>query len=613
MSMKRTVFAILVPALLCAACENPVVQDILRVPATVTALHISAETLDGGVYKAAGDIAHGLDPAFSPERTEYTALVPEKTDRITVTAAPYKNGSVRYREEGGQENDTGVFDFTGKQSAVIYVTVNREYMDATVYTILVKRKQPAWLNGITVTSDATGAAAQPLSPGFDSDTLAYTVVVSSTAVTVNVTGIVKPGVQISFKRDAGGFGPETTATDTNTNISSGDLSFNGAEEITVTIKVFLPPSEANPDPSPIEYTLLIQRPGKVQSAAGQENNFVLGDSAAEHHYHRAGEAVAFTVKPPFGFTTAAVYYTPEGGTPREITGTGGVYAFIMPREDVRLKGEWTAIPPVPGVLYVRGLRDGETLEQVRHEKEVNGNTDDGSSWANASPDLQDVMDNKWAPGREIWISGGKVRPDWTTVTPGSGWAGDITPAQYEDKRNRAFVLRKGVRIYGGFEGTETARPSVLPQHKTILSGDLGTEGNARHVLVAAGIDQPTVIESLTISGGAGFGGDITVQGKTITGTSGGGVYTVDCTRALKFLNVTITGNTAANGGGTYNANSGPTFDGPTLEGVTISGNSSVSGTGGIKNENSHVSLTNARITGNSRPQGAAIDLGAYEK
>jgi hypothetical protein len=274
----------------------------------------------------------------------------------------------------------------------------------------------------------------------------------------------------------------------------------------------------------------------------------------------------------------------------------------MPHGDVSLRAEWTAIPPVSGVLYVRGLRDGETREQILDEKDVNGNVSDGSSWADASLDLQDVMDYKWAPGKEIWVSAGKVRPDWSgVITEDSrpGWASAISTAQLADKRNHAFVLKKGAHIYGGFEGTETARPPTLPQNKTILSGDLGMEGNARHVLIAAGIDEDTVVENLTISGGSGSGANIAVQGKTVTDGAGSGVYTVDCTRKLKFINVTISGNTASNGGGMYNDESGPT-----LESVTISGNTATGYGGGMYNATgSSPRLVNTSVSGNSAFQG----------
>jgi hypothetical protein len=271
----------------------------------------------------------------------------------------------------------------------------------------------------------------------------------------------------------------------------------------------------------------------------------------------------------------------------------------MPHGDVSLRAEWTAIPPVSGVLYVRGLRDGETKEQILHEKSVNENGEDGSSWADASLDLQYVMDHN-PENKVIWISAGKVRPDWTSVTPGSDWANAITAAQLADKRNHAFVLKKGAHIYGGFEGTETAKPDILPQNKTILSGDLGTEGNARHVLIAAGIDEGTVVENLTISGGAGTAADITVQGKMMAINSGGGVYTVDCTRELWFINATISGNTAYKGGGMYNLGSGPT-----LKGVTISGNTATGlGGGGMYNDTgSSPLLVNTSVSGNSAIQG----------
>jgi hypothetical protein len=279
----------------------------------------------------------------------------------------------------------------------------------------------------------------------------------------------------------------------------------------------------------------------------------------------------------------------------------------MPRGNISLKGEWAAIPRSSAtVLYVRGVRDGETIEQIQAEKAVNGNVSDGSSWANASLNLQDVMDNKWSAGMEIWISAGGVKPDWATIRDAAlidrpGWASGLSGTQLADRRNWAFVLKEGVKIYGGFEGTETEWPPGLPQNKTVLSGDLGTEGNARHVLIATSITGETVVESLTVSAGVcTSGGTIPVGGKTITGISGGGVYTVDCTRNLKFINVTISNNTAADGGGMYNDQSSPT-----LKAVTISGNTATGYGGGIYNKGGGSPLLTGgtSISGNEALQG----------
>jgi hypothetical protein len=642
--MNRTkILAIVFPALFLAACENPLVQDILRVPATVTAIHIHAETLDGGEYKPAGEIAYGLNPAFSPEHRDYTALVPENTDRVSISAAPRKEAVVRYQEEGGPENGSGQFGFTGKNSALIHVTVEEEFLDTRVYAIRIRRKQPAWLEDLRVTSDITGAAAQPLSPGFSADSLGYTVVVPSTASKIRVEGTLRAGVELAFKQADGSFAPDPPfrADETNRDFSSGDIDFTG-DSVSVSLRVFLPsPPNPDSDPKPLEYTLLVMRPGRVDAFAGQESYFILGESAADSHYYKEGEVAAFTVTPPFGYAVARVWYMPEGGEAVTINPSGNVYAFVMPGGNVGLKGEWARFPPVAGVLYVRGLGDGETAEQVGAEKnalreahETLEDMHDGSSWARASLDLQGVMDSAGAAGKEIWVSGGKLTPDWSGVTPGNGWAAGITAAQHADKRNWSFILKKGAHIYGGFGGTETAATAEAGRglrnpglHETILSGNLGAEGNAAHVLVAVGIDQASLVEGLTISGGSCVSGPptITVSGKTISGTNGGGVYTVSCGRNLKFLNVTITGNAAGSGGGMYNHQSGPTIEGAAIRGNTatsgggmynegtdcsplLSGWTSLSGNqafygGGMYNRNASPVLRKARVNNNSVDNG----------
>ncbi|MCC5946102.1 MAG: hypothetical protein JJT94_14325, partial [Bernardetiaceae bacterium] len=104
--------------------------------------------------------------------------------------------------------------------------------------------------------------------------------------------------------------------------------------------------------------------------------------------------------------------------------------------------------------------------QVRYVKPTATGTGDGSSWANASNDLQ-AMINASAAGEQVWVAAGTYKP--TQYPTGCGTC--TNPRQY------TFSLKSGVEVYGGFVGTETMisqRTNFAPTeaNETILSGDL---------------------------------------------------------------------------------------------------------------------------------------------
>lgn len=181
-----------------------------------------------------------------------------------------------------------------------------------------------------------------------------------------------------------------------------------------------------------------------------------------------------------------------------------------------------------------------------------GATGSGESWANASADLQAMINNAQA-GDAIWVAAG-------TYKPGSmpGATGTLTG------RDVSFVLKSGVRIYGGFAGTETHLSGRnIQANPTILSGDIGAEGvasdNAHHVVVSVKNASGTLLDGVTITGGnANEPGVVNVDGIGIARFSGGGLYVNRSNLELK--NVVITNNICeggedffGNGGGIYAA------------------------------------------------------------
>lgn len=108
--------------------------------------------------------------------------------------------------------------------------------------------------------------------------------------------------------------------------------------------------------------------------------------------------------------------------------------------------------PAPTRLYVNATASG---------------ADDGSSWANACPELHDALALA-GNGTEVWVAKGTYKMPFTALA---------------DPRLQTFLIRKGVKVYGGFAGTETSigqRTTFYEggANETILSGDIGTVGNA---------------------------------------------------------------------------------------------------------------------------------------
>lgn len=124
---------------------------------------------------------------------------------------------------------------------------------------------------------------------------------------------------------------------------------------------------------------------------------------------------------------------------------------------------------------------------------------DGSTWADAFPDLQGALvEAALRAGLvQVWVAEGTYRP-----------AGPGAP------RSAHFALDADVSLFGGFAGVEAAVDERDPAaHPTVLSGDLlgddgpgfaGREDNAFHVLVlsASGpVTAETQVDGLIIRGG----------------------------------------------------------------------------------------------------------------
>ena len=212
---------------------------------------------------------------------------------------------------------------------------------------------------------------------------------------------------------------------------------------------------------------------------------------------------------------------------------------------------------LPAFAAAQGTRYYVALEAV--------GTGDGSSWGNATT-LDDAL-AKAKANDEIWVMG------------------------YKDEGNSKFyfvpdkagyTLKSGVKLYGGFNGTETSiderkvidNKAYRMVYRTVISGDIGKNDaldptnlifpgnttrtdNATHVLTLqmtpgqTNINNwETVVDGVTIAGGHaaetgenGQGGGIFVTGNNDNGNNNGGRYIL---RRCFFI-----GNYAGEGGALY--------------------------------------------------------------
>lgn len=122
-----------------------------------------------------------------------------------------------------------------------------------------------------------------------------------------------------------------------------------------------------------------------------------------------------------------------------------------------------------------------------------GGTGNGSSWAMATGDLHRALDMA-KDGDQVWVSKGIYR------------------TSRSNDRSKAFVLKAGIALYGGFAGNETGIEQRNPElNPTYLSGEIGTSSihdNAFTVIYSRNIGENTIVDGFIITGGASNGSDV---------------------------------------------------------------------------------------------------------
>jgi len=256
---------------------------------------------------------------------------------------------------------------------------------------------------------------------------------------------------------------------------------------------------------------------------------------------------------------------------------------------------------------------GPTLQRlyVVSYAESNGS---GASWDDPLLDLQPALDQA-EEGTEIWVSLGVYKPT------------------QDGDRSASFHLKNGVKIYGGFFGTETTVDQRVPGlEPSILSGDIGVPedptDNSFHVVDGSGTDSSTVLDGFTISAGTAndYGAgmvlidgsptlvDVTFTNNQVTGPAnqgaGAGLYNQGGSPSLSgvaFEGNSVSGVDVALGGGMYNQSGSPVLRDVSLRGnlLTASGNDTPSGTrgGGLYTLDGSPSLVNVAFRENRADSG----------
>ena len=251
--------------------------------------------------------------------------------------------------------------------------------------------------------------------------------------------------------------------------------------------------------------------------------------------------------------------------------------------------------------------------RIRYVKPTATGTGDGSSWDNASGDLQKMIDElaESAPSQtgEVWVAAGTYTPQVQLIS-GTDYSA-------------SFRMRDGISVYGGFsaENPETSKldraKGAMPwnfTNETVLCGaayanNLSWNSNrwtltsdSRHVVWfapmpdegATSFTHVTTLDGVTIKGGYAQGGTGLTEFMT---DRGAGVY---MSQNAYLQHCIVTENTATgNGGGVYE------HGGRVLYSLLYNNNSDADG-GAVYMDNAGIVLA-SMLTNNSASNGA----GAY--
>ncbi|MHA4741700.1 T9SS type A sorting domain-containing protein [Dyadobacter sp. MSC1_007] len=243
----------------------------------------------------------------------------------------------------------------------------------------------------------------------------------------------------------------------------------------------------------------------------------------------------------------------------------------------------------------------------KYVKATASGSGDGSSWANASGNLQAMIDAA-TTGEAIYVAKGIYKP----ASYAAGCSDCLSAKDY------TFMMRD-VKLYGGFpdSGDPTFADRNISLYETILSGDLNGDDiisgsghfvkfsnysdNVFHVVISVK-DNEAVLDGFTVTGGSAVldvFGSIYLEGESVYQTQGGGLAAVNT--KLSVSNCKFIYNTANYGGGASNKKGTLAISNSVFrQNIAPTG-------GGVYNDLSiSLSITNSLINQNSASSSAAI-------
>lgn len=216
-------------------------------------------------------------------------------------------------------------------------------------------------------------------------------------------------------------------------------------------------------------------------------------------------------------------------------------------------------------------------------------SNNGTSWTNAFTDVQNALSIAFI-NDEIWVATGIYKPTTTT------------------DRAISFVMKNGVDVYGGFDGTETnLTQRNIALNPTTLSGDIGQQGdntdNTRKVVKIQNFTAPFTLDGFRILSGYDGSGSGKGAGMYLNNNAG---------PLLTFDNCIIYNNYAYHsGGGAFIDESNTVFHNCEF----LYNGSFNYGGGGIyadNGSNSHIYLYDCKFIGNNSRNGTVIKFDGVE-
>jgi hypothetical protein len=290
----------------------------------------------------------------------------------------------------------------------------------------------------------------------------------------------------------------------------------------------------------------------------------------------------------------------QAGSPAIDAGNNYALNSLSPTPITDLDGSprFVDIPDVPNTGYGRaplvdmGAYEAQSGSAIIYvDRNSPGPVHDGTSWEKAFTKLQTALANA-RESNEIWVARGIYHTS--------------------KFHNASFTLKNGVKIYGGFAGSETARQQRnWRENHTYLSGNIHPTwgvtlpnwflrtGSAFHVVSGSQVDSTSILDGFIITDGE-------ARGELYPQNSGGGLFLEESNPTLARL--TISNNNAQYGGGMFLLNSNPT-----LNEITFLSNTAEAGGGMLNYYHSSPILTNVTFNNNTAYSGGSMHIEYFSK